>query len=361
MNRASRWITVLFAAAVVPIACITYSPVLSSGDGGNRADPGPGAQSCDGSVCVAANVDPLCANAAPGQRVCDGATVVQCSQDLGSHSQVEACVDQKCVAGGCTGVCVPGVVPCATGTGNQTCDGQGRWTTGSCTLAYTGGPQSWIVPAGVTKVTVEASGAGGGGKYPGEGGSTTASIVVTPGETLSIFVGGQGDGDAGDGVGGFNGGGPISVNPAGTAGGGGGATDVRQGGGLLDNRIVVAGGGGGSGANTGCLGGNGGGLSGQAATTNNGGGGGTQYEGGVPGQARYLGIPGPGVLGSGGQGANNGGGGGGGYYGGGGGANPSAGCNGGGGGGSSFATTTATGIAMQTGVVAGNGQVIIHW
>ncbi|MGB8150319.1 MAG: hypothetical protein WCE97_03885, partial [Candidatus Cybelea sp.] len=75
---------------------------------------------------------------------------------------------------------------------------------------YTGGKQSFKVPADVTHVTITAYGAGGapGGNFAsgdqalgGKGGDVTATIPVTPGERLAIFVGGKGE------HGGFNGGG----------------------------------------------------------------------------------------------------------------------------------------------------------
>src|SRR5262249_43393555 len=162
-------------------------------------------------------------------------------------------------------------------------DSQGHWSSGSCSFAFTGAAQTWMVPAGVTKVTFEVSGAAGGGTMSGKGGSTTASIEVVPGETLAMYVGGQGAIPAG----GFNGGGAVGSNGTGPAGGGGGASDVRQGGVTLEKRIVVAGGGGGSGQNTGCNGGAGGGATGGDATTNTGGKGGTQTAGGAGGSGTY--------------------------------------------------------------------------
>jgi len=77
----------------------------------------------------------------------------------------------------------------------------------------------------------------------GAGGSVKATIPVTPGEKLAIFVGGYGAT-----AGGFNGGGTggSTGGSGGNGGGGGGASDVRQGGDRLANRVVVAGGGGGS-------------------------------------------------------------------------------------------------------------------
>ena len=146
------------------------------------------------------------------------------------------------------------------------------------TFDYNGGPQSFVVPPGVTTATFTVAGAQGGAndrlpldvflggfsKDPGaRGGSVTATIPVSPGETLQINVGGTN---------GFNGGGlPGGCNsipsPPGlpchgtqlqpvdtsglltySAGGvGGGASDVRQAGNGLNDRVIVAGGGGGRG------------------------------------------------------------------------------------------------------------------
>ncbi len=155
-------------------------------------------------------------------------------------------------------------------------------------FAYTGGPQTYVVPDGVCGVRVDARGAqGGGGSITegfapvdgghtifllpspgGRGGEATSSITVTPGESLQVNVGGQGDGrgmvllagggkswpDAGDA--GWNGGGVGGRNEDASVGyvyggGGGGASDVRRGGTSLADRVVVAGGGGGWGAGSG--------------------------------------------------------------------------------------------------------------
>jgi len=260
------------------------------------------------------------------------------------------------------------------------------------TFNFTGGQQIFVVPAGVTQITVEAWGAQGGtgdddgtpdNNPGGDGGYVRATIAVTPGETVAVFVGGQGGNGASGtgGAGGFNGGANGgSVDDGG--GGGGGASDVRQGGTSLTDRVVVAGGGGGSGgrfilAQTGGAGGDGGNLigadggagSGGPGGTMDGGGGGTQAAGGAGG----AGGPGPdgspGGLGGGGAGPNgfaSGGGGGGGYYGGGGGEAGGGGigqegASGGGGGGSSFATPGATDVTHQQGVRSGNGKVVITY
>ncbi|MGB6518173.1 MAG: glycine-rich protein, partial [Candidatus Cybelea sp.] len=121
---------------------------------------------------------------------------------------------------------------------------------------YTGTQQNFTVPSGVTHVRVTASGASGNGNTRfhmggGKGGLVKATIPVTSGETLAIFVGGEGGkSSAIGGHGGFNGGGNGGVTGSGSANGGnggGGGSDVRENGTGLANRIVVAGGGGGAG------------------------------------------------------------------------------------------------------------------
>jgi len=186
-----------------------------------------------------------------------------------------------------------------------------------------------MVPAGVSSISVEAIGAkgangngagifGSGGGAAGRGGKVVATLSVTAGTTLHIFVGNTGTNASG----GYNGGGNGRQNGGDFGGGGGGATDIRIGGTALSDRILVAGGGGGGGVSPFLgLGGYGGGLTG----SNGGGSGGSQSSGGS-GNAS-------GSLGTGGNagGSNLGAGGGGGYYGGGGTENFL-----GGGGGSSF-------------------------
>ena len=66
----------------------------------------------------------------------------------------------------------------------------------------TEGPTPWTVPAGVTSIIVKAWGGGGGGGGAGDkmsgaagggAGFAKATLNVTPGESLSIYVGGAGD------------------------------------------------------------------------------------------------------------------------------------------------------------------------
>jgi RHS repeat-associated protein len=227
---------------------------------------------------------------------------------------------------------------------------------GSAEFSYTGAAQSWTVPAGVTSVTVDASGAQGGNtSYGGLGGHVQATLAVSPGEVLQVNVGGTGAVDAA----GFNGGGSAAQGGF----GGGGATDVRKNGVTLAARVVVAAGGGGAGEG-GAPAGSGGYPAGSAGGSC-GGAGGSQTAGGAGGQSpqnsAYNG--GAGSLGQGGAGSDylyqrSGGGGGGGYYGGGGGCSLDGGA---GGGGSSWVSPSATGTHFDTGVRLGHGTVTIFW
>ena len=236
------------------------------------------------------------------------------------------------------------------------------------TFNYTGGMQTYTVPAGVFSIDVDAYGAQGGSPGIGaNGGRIMATIAVIPGQIINIFVGGAG----GLNTGGFNGGGQTQIGTSG-AFGGGGASDIRIGGIALANRVVIAGGGGGTDAASCCGGipaGVGGGLiggNGNDCWLDTRGYGGSQIAGGLGSNtATWCGGSGTqgtqGTLGMGGTGGgtacctpstiNGGGGGGGGYYGGGGSSFAGA------GGGSSFSSGTIT-INTQ-GVRSGNGQVII--
>jgi hypothetical protein len=238
------------------------------------------------------------------------------------------------------------------------------------TYSYTGGVQTYTVPAGMTQLKVTAVGAAGGlnsgnGFAGGQGGSVTATIAVTPGETLTIYVGGKGGDSFSGSVGaaaGYNGGGQGFAR---FSTGGGGGTDIRRGTSLAD-RLVVGGGGGGSGTNSRA---GAGGNPGNAGNSFNGGGGGqggTQGGGGAGGTGSWNGSPGS--LGQGGNAGftgpsssdNGTGAGGGGYYGGGGGGlGPGGTGNGGGGGGSSWAASSASDVSYQTGGNTGHGSVTL--
>jgi Ca2+-binding RTX toxin-like protein len=229
------------------------------------------------------------------------------------------------------------------------------------TFNYTGAAQTWTVPLWVTEATFDLYGAQGGETggccNPGLGGRATATIAVTPRDSIQVKVGGQGSFTGG----GFNGGGSGSIS------GGGGASDIRTGALGLTDRVLVAGGGGGDG---GCItegsgeaadGGDGGGLVGADAATppclanvnvrGVAGGGGTQTMGGSATSPAT-----PGTFGTGGSNTSLGvtsGGGGGGWWGGG------AGLSGGGGGGGSGHGPDGT--TYQTGVRMGDGLVTVTY
>jgi len=268
------------------------------------------------------------------------------------------------------------------------------------TFNFTGASQTFIVPTGVTSVSIDAFGAAGQDMIiedfdpstGGLGGQASGELAVTPGDVLTIFVGGAGT----DGVGGFNGGevggfGTPTTGTGGFAGSGGGASDVRIGGTSLTDRIIVAGGGGGSGRDyvngtcTPCgIGGDGGagggftgidgedpswsGILGSFPNVGAGGKGGTPTMGGAAGDGPNGPAGNPGALGIGGAGVNGtqsvaSGGGGGGYYGGGSGGGGDSGngvAGAGGAGGSSYVGGVTSGIT-NPGVRAGDGRVVISY
>ena len=277
----------------------------------------------------------------------------------------------------------------STATGSTT-------TIGSCSsnvvYAYTGSLQTFTVPAGCTSINAVVNGAQGGdgssitsSGQGGAGGSVSATIAVTPGQVLQLYVGGKGtDGcsscitvpeggsNSGGGATGGNGSGGVFGEDG---AGGGGASDIRTtaGSGTADltTRIITAGGGGGAtteGAGNGGVGGHdalgastGGGKGRRAhgaSWTVVDGGPGTLAAGGAGGTGTF-GAGSSGGLGFGGSGYNSyyGGGGGGGYYGAGGAYSGGA-C-----GGSSLAATigtnTVSAVVYNDGAVAGNGSIII--
>ncbi len=251
----------------------------------------------------------------------------------------------------------------------------------STTFSTPGGPYSYVVPAGVTRIAVDLVGANGGNPNSsvpygvgGKGGRIKGDLAVTPGQTLYVYVGGVG----GNGnpcctygvAGGVNGGGRSEFYYTGSGGGG---TDIRTSasGTSYTNRLIVAGGGGGAGYGSCCSatlnsGGAGGGATGQAGFFSGGqtntcylATGGTQSAGGSAGTCGCSAQNGG--LGIGGNGGTcyYGAGGGGGYYGGGGSY------GGGGGGGSSFPASdngTVINVVHTQGynsASSGNGSVAI--
>lgn len=250
-------------------------------------------------------------------------------------------------------------------------------STAQITYTYTGAPVYYVVGAGVTSIAVDAQGAPGGtggngtiNDHGGNGGRVQCTLAVTPGQLLTICVGGNGGNSSGvccgaTVTGGYNGGGNALY---GNGGSGGGATDIRIGGTALSNRVIVAGGGGGGGFSSTSIyfddyekGGVGGGLTGGSGYYDNfilsgyGGAGGSAIAGGTGGT--IMCTAGNGSLGLGGNSSATcyGGGGGGGFYGGGGGSTA------GGGGGSSYThPTLATSVTHTSGFrSASNGIITI--
>jgi hypothetical protein len=214
------------------------------------------------------------------------------------------------------------------------------------------GCSTWKVPAGVSSVTIQATGSAGqavnGGLAPGGTGDVVSGTLsgANFGQVLDICVN-SGGGGAGGGL-----------NPTDDGGAGGGASGVALGGDFSAPVLIAGGGGGGAVA---AESGGGAGLpDGVAGTppspcgtlTACGGGGGTQtaFGGGGAGDCGACApgmdgtgftSAGPGSGGAGGSGPLGGGGGGGGYYGGGGGGSGGLGADSGaGGGGSDFCASS---------------------
>ena len=210
----------------------------------------------------------------------------------------------------------------------------------------TPGSFSWVVPAGVTEVSVVAVGAGGGAGAAGQDNSAGGGgaggllfkndIIVTPGNSVSVVVGAGGNyvtaggsstfksiytatgggfgiphsGNGGGGLGGI--GGAANGFGGGNGGGGGGGYSNYYGGGGgtagYSDRGGYGSGNGGPGGSSPVDGGSGGG----AGTTSGGGGGGiglygTGNRGLSPGYASTNGLPGlNGSSGSNGSGINGG-------------------------------------------------------
>lgn len=233
-------------------------------------------------------------------------------------------------------------------------------------VVYARGAATFTVPAGITSLTVTATGGGGGGggnggrAYGGGGGAiVTSTLSVTPGQNLSLYVGG----------GGFH-------SPYG--GGGGGSTNVDAG---SAHQIIAGGGGGAAASGAGGKGGspwggwggggngnsgNGGGNGTGGYSDINSGGNGNGGDGGGGSNGYGLGGSGGFGYGTGGDGGGSyggpSGGGGGGYGGGGGGAGANDGGGGGGGGSIGPAGSTYRVAAFGDGNGRGaDGSIVISY
>ena len=350
-----------------PVAC-NYDPEATDDDGScayiidcNGTCGGDFVTDACG-VCYDPNGEiPFCEEACDGEFYSDPAEVpvVDCFGVCGGGAVIDECGE----CGGNNASCTDcaGIVN-GPNIENEcgACYDPNEIETFTTTYNFTGSVQSFVVPAGVSSLSVELYGAQGADSQScvdgetsqadgGLGGLTEGEISVVAGQTLYLYVGGKG---GTSGTGGWNGGGAGGQY----GGGGGGATDIRTTIGNFASRLIVAGGGGAG--NTGCpdagAGGNGGGLTGAQGTSligNIGGGGGTQVSGGAVGTTPAQ----PGSFGNGGGvfGGNISGGGGG-WYGGGGAFRA------GGGGGSSY-LGNAQNASTTAGVNDGPGYVIISY
>jgi len=203
---------------------------------------------------------------------------------------------------------------------------------------------TFTVPAGIYQIYATMVGAGGRGGAAG--GYVEALISVTPGETLTVRVGGTGGSTTSEDTyttAGINGGGRGYCATAGsgiTAYGGGGYSGIFR----STTPLAIAGGGGGGDSN------GGGAAAGGALSDNNSESGatpGTQSAGGISGGAYLVGGDASAFVAA-------GGGGGGGYYGGGGGGASGL-FSGGGAGGSNYIISTAAGLYSMSGYNDGGG------
>jgi Secretion system C-terminal sorting domain len=237
----------------------------------------------------------------------------------------------------------------------------------------TAGAYTYTVGSGVTSVGLDVRGAQGGNyssptQSGGKGGRVQATLAVSTGEVLYVYVGKQaasGVSCSGSSGGSSYGGGEDggSGTTAGCGGAGGGAaSDIRLTGGsstaALLSRLVVGGGGGGSSYDCGSHDGGAAGYPTGTAGVD-----GCGYGGGGGASQTGPGTAGPGGGSAGGFGyggaayyAYYGGGGGGGWYGGGGAYSGS------GGGGSNYTTTTGvlTGVTETSAYQTGDGYVSIQ-
>lgn len=271
-------------------------------------------------------------------------------------------------------------------------------TNQTATFNYTGSSQTWTVPAWVTSVSIEMHGGHGsngfsglaGGGAGGYGAKVIANVSVTPGDVLSIYVGGAGSPNPFPGGGAGGSGGTSNNNFGGSGGNGGGSSYIMRSGLYV---ALAAGGGGGGGGSAGCTmcsggtagsasslngeNGQGGGTTSYYLCPNQGGYGGTQsaggagggpvsgciYSSGQTGLSGFAGRGGDGAPGGTYFGGGGGGGGGGGYWGGGGGGGggPAYGWPAGGGGGGAGSSLIPVGGSVTQSPNLGNGQVIITY
>jgi hypothetical protein len=334
--------------------------------GGNAGTACGAGEKCNGAGVCALSCQ-------TGYSLCGGNCV---DDNLGMVECNNACIDPATDEGFCgaSGTCMGNDAGTAC-TNAQTCLNSTCITTDT-TIGYTGVLDSYTVPSGVTLIEIEALGAKGGGPAGGSGAAITGTFGVTPGQVLTLLVGGQGlttGTTAGSGGGGTF---VTTVNdlPLLIAGGGGGVNNGQSvpgfdglagpdGGAAGDGTpggVDGAGGSFGGASSCGCggPGSGGGGFFGNGLNSNDGGG--LSFVNGGTGGADWSGnciTANLGGFGGGGS-SGNAGGGGGGYSGGAGGANTCTQSDRSGGGGGSF--NTGTNQTNTSGVNSGNGQIVIR-
>ncbi|MEV6977362.1 hypothetical protein AB0N76_28150, partial [Kitasatospora sp. NPDC093806] len=120
-------------------------------------------------------------------------------------------------------------------------------------FTYSGGDQTFTVPAGVSSVYARVFGAGGAGTpsayYTGQyggggGGYTTGTLAVTPGQQLTVTSGQGGRLNGTSST--YGGGGAGGSGTTLAAGGSGGGLSAVWNGGYGTNPLLIAGGGGGA-------------------------------------------------------------------------------------------------------------------
>jgi hypothetical protein len=217
--------------------------------------------------------------------------------------------------------------------------GAGAAAADTATFTTQGCGQLWTVPAGVSSLTISATGAGGAGggaaASGGQGRQVSETVGISHGQTVDVCVN----------HGGAAGGSGSGSNGQGSAGGG--ASGVSLGSDFGSPLLIAPGGGGGGG--NGSFGGGPGGAADANGTPGTGPGGGTFGSAGG-GSGSLPSGPGTGASGANASSGGGGGGGGGGFHGGGGGAGAaSLSGGGGGGGGTDFCSTSCSSAAASTG------------
>ncbi len=191
--------------------------------GAQCVDPLTDRRFCGATDCAGGDVGMACADGF----VCDGTGNCALSCDATRLECNDSCIDPQ------TDVNFCGATDCAGGDVGMQCTAGQACVGGVCAalengvIAFTGAAATFTVPLAATSLTFTAAGAQGGSAETagGLGAVVSSTIAVSPGEVLTIIVGGT---------------------PAGNGGGGG--TFVLH----SDGSLVIAAGGGGGGAGECC-------------------------------------------------------------------------------------------------------------